>query len=381
MSNYLQNMRKIGLYIHIPFCVRKCNYCDFVSFSDKFDYVDIYFSQLKKELQSIICQKNDFVFNTVYIGGGTPSYVDSQYIIQIMSIIKDIITKDCEVTIEVNPATVDLCKLSDYISAGINRISIGIQSFEPNLLNSLGRIHSSKNAIDTVLLAKKAGFKNINIDLIYGVPSVCGQPQQTISDWMNTLNIARDLGVQHISAYSLIIEEGTNVYKWGCEYIDDTIDREMFYMCKNVLEKKGYMQYEISNFAIPGYESKHNIRYWKCDEYIGVGLNSASYFDGIRYKNTDDFHRYLIGNYLDENETVILTESDKMNEFMMLGFRMIDGPCPEEFKQRFHKDFMDVFGEKLLDLSKRGLIVKTNGRYNLTPKGLDYANEIFREFV
>ncbi len=374
-------MKKTGLYIHIPFCIRKCNYCDFVSFSDKFGYVDNYFSHLFIELQYVIDQNKEISFDTVYIGGGTPSSVDSRYIKQIMSIIKNRLTHDCEVTIEVNPATVDINKLSDYLIAGVNRLSIGIQSFEQDLLKSLGRIHSSQEAINTVLLARKAGFKNINIDLIYGIPSINGHNHQTLCDWQHTLEIACGLGIKHISAYSLIIEEGTNVYNWGCEYIDDVLDREMFYKCKQMLGKYGFVQYEISNFAVPGYESAHNIRYWKCKEYVGVGLNSASYLNGVRYKNTDDFHRYIGGDYQDKNETEILDEMDMMNEFMMLGFRMIDGPCPEEFKQRFHKDFMDVFGEKLLDLSKRGLIVKTNGRYNLTPKGLDYANEIFREFV
>lgn len=375
------DMKKIGLYIHIPFCLRKCNYCDFVSFSDKYGYVDSYFSQLKNEINNLLSSKKDICFDTVYIGGGTPSSVDSKYICEIMSMISDRLCESCEVTIEANPATVDPAKLTDYVSAGINRISIGVQSFSPRILESLGRLHSAESALDAVRLAKNAGFKNINIDLMYGIPAIGKHTEQTLSEWRDTVDIACSLGVNHISAYSLIIEEGTNVYKWGSSYIDDTIDREMFYYCKAKLEENGFEQYEISNFAKTGYESRHNIRYWKCDEYYGVGLCSASYVDGVRYKNTEDFSQYLLGKYADPEETAVLSEEDKMNEFMMLGFRMIEGPSPEDFRHRFGKEYIDVFSDELRYLSEKKLIEKKGKRYVLTLKGLDFANEIFREFV
>lgn len=374
-------MKKTGLYIHIPFCLRKCNYCDFVSFSDKYGYVDSYFSQLKNEINNLLSSKKDICFDTVYIGGGTPSSVDSGYICEIMSMISGRLGDGCEVTIEANPATIDLGKLTDYVTAGINRISIGVQSFSPRILESLGRLHSAESALDAVRLAKNAGFNNINIDLMYGIPAIGKHTEQTLSEWRDTVNIACSLGVNHISAYSLIIEEGTNVYKWGSSYIDDTIDREMFYYCKAKLEENGFEQYEISNFAKTGFESQHNIRYWKCDEYYGVGLCSASYINEVRYKNTDDLSKYLNGDYVDPEETVVLSEGERMNEFMMLGFRMLDGPSPEEFKRRFNKEITEIFAEKIKKMLDKKLLKKKENRYVLTLKGLDFANEIFREFV
>ncbi|MBE7066066.1 MAG: radical SAM family heme chaperone HemW [Ruminococcaceae bacterium] len=374
-------MKKAGLYIHIPFCIRKCFYCDFSSFSDKYQYVDIYFENLLNELKFILNKYPDVYFDTVYIGGGTPSSVDSKYICKLVDAFLPRLLTGSEVTIEANPATVDIKKLQDYLSCGINRISIGVQSFKDDTLKSLGRIHNRSQAIDTINLAKSVGFNNINIDLIYGIPTINNTTPQTVEDWEDTLKTALSLDVDHISAYSLIIEEGTKIYDWGTEYIEDEIDREMFYKCKSMLEEKGYMQYEISNFSKPGFESRHNLKYWNCDDYIGVGLAAASCIDGVRYKNTEDFSQYNKGKYCNEQETIVLSREDQMNEFMMLGFRKIKGPAPEHFRYKFNSEYEEIFGEKLTLLVSKKLIKKEKNRYFLTKKGLDFANIVFREFI
>lgn len=374
-------MINLGLYIHIPFCVRKCYYCDFTSFSDKYCYVDFYFQHLKKELSDILNKYPDVIFNTVYIGGGTPSSVDSKYILGLFDLFSQRLSIDCEITIEANPATVTAEKLHDYLECGINRISIGVQSFENELLKSLGRIHNEEQAVNTVLMAKEAGFKNINIDLIYGIPSIKKRNAQSLKEMEETMHKALSLGVTHISTYSLIIEEGTKLYDWNTDYIDDDIDRKMYYMCQKLLENNGFKQYEISNFALNGFESKHNLKYWNCDDYMGVGLAAASCMNGVRYKNTIDFEKYINGNYLDSTETVVLNEQDQMKEFMMLGFRKLSGPDPHEFYKRFNIDYSKKFSDNLQRLIDKNLIERKNNYFILTDKGLDYANIVFREFV
>lgn len=374
-------MKIAGLYIHIPFCLKKCNYCDFVSFSDKYEYVDIYFKNLICEINNILLNQSDLYFDTVFFGGGTPSSVNPVYIQRILDLLKDRILPNSEITIEINPKTVNEKSMSVYKSAGVNRVSIGVQSFDSNILKSLGRLHNENEAIEAVELSLKNDFKNISVDLMFGIPRIKEYEAQTIKSWENTLNIATKLNIQHISAYSLIIEEGTNFFNWNVDYIDDTQDRKMYHLCRALLEDKGFSQYEISNFASPGYESRHNLKYWECKEYYGVGLNAASCIDNVRFKNTNDFYQYINGDYTDKSETYVLTDIEAKNEFMMLGFRKNTGPDRVEFYNRFGIDYIDFYFNKIKLLEQKSLIEIHNNNYCLTDIGLDFANEVFREFI
>ena len=280
---------KIGIYVHIPFCKKKCDYCDFISYCGKNDFIEKYVDSVKKEIEHVKIKSE---ITTIYIGGGTPSYIDSKFIVQILKKIKEKnVAQDAEITIEVNPGTVTQEKLQDYIDCGINRISIGLQTTNDELLKQIGRIHNYEQFLETYKLAKKVGFKNINVDLMLGLPN------QRIIDLKESLENVLRLAPKHISVYSLIVEDGTpianKIENGKLKLPDDELERNMYWYVKNTLELNGYKHYEISNFAKKGYESKHNMNCWNQMEYVGIGTAAHSYRDIKRYSNTEDIKEYI----------------------------------------------------------------------------------------
>ena len=377
-------MKKLGLYIHIPFCKRKCHYCDFVSFSGKQELIEQYINSLKKEIINYKINKEDYLINTIYFGGGTPSYIESKYIIDILQELKlkFNISKDVEITIEVNPGIVDEQKLNDYYNSGINRISFGLQSTKSELLKLVGRIHSYSSFLESYNLARKIGFKNINVDLMIGLPV------QTLEDVGKDLERITELKPEHISVYSLIVEEGTIIEERISNkelYIpSEELERKMYWEVKKELEKQGYVHYEISNFAKPEYESKHNLSCWNQEEYIGFGLAAHSYIDNKRYSNTENIEKYIVG--VDDPvrlQTIHETQSqeDKMKEYMLLGLRKIDGVKISDFKNKFVDNPIYLYRESLNKLVTQELIEIDIDSIKLTNKGIDLANIVWEEFV
>lgn len=388
-------MKDIGIYVHIPFCKHKCYYCDFISYVNKENLVERYVNVLIKEITDVATgNKLDyengidelFKVNTIYIGGGTPSFIESKHIVNIIGKIKKYfkVNENAEITIEVNPGTVDENKLKDYFKAGINRLSIGLQSTNDNLLKEIGRIHTYKVFLDTYTLARKVGFRNINTDLIIGLP------KQTIEDVEKSVKDLINLNLEHISVYSLILEEWTvlekQVRSGKLKLPEDEEERKMYWKVKSMLEENGYNHYEISNFAKHGYESQHNLDCWKQKEYVGFGAAAHSYTNGVRYSNIENIEEY-IENY--ENDRIAdnfvfhekQTHNMKVKEYMMLGLRKLNGINIQEFKEKFAANPIYVFKNELEKLVNEDLL-KIDGDYiRLTNKGLDLANLVWEEFV
>lgn len=381
-------LNELGIYIHIPFCKQKCYYCDFVSYSNKCSEVKEYIESLKKEIEEF--DFSNYKVTSIYIGGGTPSYIDSIYIVEILSELKEklkcnlIEFKDIEITIEVNPGTVDTKKLNDYKKLGINRLSIGLQSTKNDILKKIGRIHTYQEFLEIYKLARETGFKNINIDLMIGIPG------QKIGDLKNTLQDIIKLEPEHISVYSLIIEENTPIEKMlengEIKLPDEDLERNMYWHVKNTLELNGYNHYEISNFAKLGKESRHNLNCWNQEEYIGFGVAAHSYLNGIRFSNTinvEEYIQHIENNRKEENIQIEESQSleDKKNEFMMLGFRKIQGVDIARFKEKFIDNPIFLYRENLNKLVEEGLIEVDLNHIKLTNKGIDLANLVFEKFV
>lgn len=381
-------LNELGIYIHMPFCKQKCYYCDFVSYSNKCSEVKEYIESLKKEIEEF--DFSNYKVTSIYIGGGTPSYIDSIYIVEILSELKEklkcnlIEFKDIEITIEVNPGTVDTKKLNDYKKLGINRLSIGLQSTKNDILKKIGRIHTYQEFLEIYKLARETGFKNINIDLMIGIPG------QKIGDLKNTLQDIIKLEPEHISVYSLIIEENTPIEKMlengEIKLPDEDLERNMYWYVKNTLELNGYNHYEISNFAKLGKESRHNLNCWNQEEYIGFGVAAHSYLNGIRFSNTinvEEYIQHIENNRKEENIQIEESQSleDKKNEFMMLGFRKIQGVDIARFKEKFIDNPIFLYRENLNKLVEEGLVEVDLNHIKLTNKGIDLANLVFEEFV
>lgn len=375
-------MKKIGIYIHIPFCIKKCEYCDFVSYCNKKEYVPQYINALKKEIKNNI--NKEYKITTIYIGGGTPSSIEENYIADIIETIKlnmndeDLKNfENIEVTIEVNPGTVNKEKLQVYKKIGINRLSIGLQETHNELLKSIGRIHTYEEFIKTYKLARKIGFNNINVDLMIALPN------QTIQDIKKNLEKITKLNPEHISVYSLILEEGTPFYnKYNENKIklpDEELERNMYWYVKNTLENNGYMHYEISNFSKKGFESKHNMNCWNQEEYLGFGVAAHSYNNRIRYSNTNSIEEYIKGSnkIIHEEQTL----EDMQKEYMLLGLRKIEGINIQKFKNKFVQNPIFIFKEQLNKLVNEELIIVDGNEIKLTNKGLDLANIVWEEFV
>ena len=387
--------KEIGLYVHIPFCKSKCLYCDFVSFANNNDMIERYIECVKKEIIQYATENKTmsehglepkFIVKTIYIGGGTPSYIDEDYIVQIMETIKHNfeVKEDAEITIEVNPGTASKDKLEAYKKCGINRLSIGLQSTQNKILKNIGRIHTYEEFIITYAHAREAKFKNINVDLMINLPG------QTLEDVKDSIKRIINLKPEHISVYSLIVEDNTPIktlLEMHClELASDEVERQMYWYVKETLEKHKYHQYEISNFAKEGHESKHNMDCWNQKEYIGVGLNASSFLDNKRYSNISALEQYITNIEQNEmNKNLILEETlneeSKMNEYMMLGLRKIAGVNIQGFKNTFNVNPIVRFCKPLEKLTKEGLVQIDENSIKLTSKGIDLANLVWEEFV
>lgn len=388
-------MREIGIYVHIPFCKQKCYYCDFKSYANKEELIEKYIKWLKYEIKEVgegnkLDYENDLddlvTVKTIYIGGGTPSYLDSKYIKEIVEEIRENfkLADKVEITIEVNPGTVNKTKLLDYINSGINRISIGLQSTDNELLKRIGRIHKYEDFLQTYNMAREVGFKNINVDLMLALPG------QTIAKLEKGLKQVIDLQPEHISLYSLIIEDGTKIEKMlknnEITLPDENIERKMYWKTKKVLEEAGYIHYEISNFAKEGYKSEHNWNCWSQKEYMGFGVAAHSYTNDVRFSNIDSIEEY-IENYEQGNVTDNFvfhekqTQSSKMKEYMMLGLRKIEGISIQEFKNKFVGNPLYIYRKELQKLVEEELIEIELDKIKLTKKGLDFANIVWEEFI
>ena len=382
--------KELEIYIHIPFCVKKCAYCDFLSGPQDKETIERYVSRLLKEIQVHASKQKftlDYEVTTIFLGGGTPSVLEANQIQRIFEMLKNSfkISKDAEITIEANPGTVTAEKLQAYKKCGINRISFGLQSTNNEELKLLGRIHTYEEFLESYQLARACGFENINVDLISAIP------KQTVSSWEETLQKVIELEPEHISAYSLIVEEGTpfaKVYGEGCPGEHDLPceeeERAIYYRTEELLEKAEYHRYEISNYAKKGKECRHNLGYWERKEYQGIGLGAASLINNVRYKNTDDLLYYMehAGSLGSIQENVeLLSVKEQMEEFMFLGLRKMEGVSVDEFENIFGKAMEECYGEQIQSLVQQGLLKQKDGRLLLTKQGIDVSNYVFGEFL
>ncbi len=392
----------LSLYVHIPFCAVKCKYCDFLSFDgESYGTMLRYVDCLCQEIKLYAPIADEYIVRSVFIGGGTPSLLDESLIINIMAFIKKTFTleKNVEVTIEANPGTLRHQKLNGYKQAGVNRISIGLQSADDSMLRRLGRLHNYDQFVASFKAARRAGFNNINIDVMSGLPG------QTIHSYVDTLSKVIEYSPEHISSYSLSIEEGTpfaNDPSVLESLPPEMIERRMYEITKKLLSVNGYERYEISNYAKPGYECKHNMVYWTGGEYVGFGLGASSYFQGKRFNNMRDIFGYieLMENVSDkfvetdnletlyndttrvlrENVTPIYIDS-RMEEFMFLGLRMMCGVSREDFAERFKKDIYEVYAPVLNKYIDEGYMATEGDRIYLTDMGIDVSNVILADFL
>ncbi len=365
-----------GLYIHIPFCVSKCNYCDFASFAGKEHFAAKYINELCSEMQKYKGNK----FDTIYIGGGTPTVVDCTLLEQLFKNIYSNfdIAPLSEITVEANPKTVDADKAKVLKDLGVNRISLGAQSMNDDELKMLGRIHTAYDTEQTVDIIKNSGIHNISVDLMYGLP------YQTTDKIIKSINGVLKLNPAHISCYALKIEQGTPFYQMKnsgkITELDDDLVADMYELIIKKLTDGGYSHYEISNFAKLGCESRHNTKYWQCVDYIGLGLGASSCLDGVRYSNCADFDSYFNGHK--KSEEYALTQSEKMSEFIILGLRLIKiGVSKKEFAKRFNADIYDVFGKTINKHIARGLLFDNGKSLVLTPRAYFISNYVMSDFV
>lgn len=381
--------KSLELYVHIPFCVRKCEYCDFLSAPAGADTQQEYVRNLLLEIEQKGVRCTDYEVITIFFGGGTPSILKAGWIADILDAIHRNfkVRKDAEITIECNPGTLTFEKLSMYKSAGINRISVGLQSASDAELRELGRIHTYEDFLKSYDLIRKKGFSNVNIDLMAALPG------QTLKSYEQTLRRVLALKPEHISAYSLIIEEGTPFYeKYEADELlrekgekpqmlpSEETERLMYERTKELLLAHGYERYEISNYARRGYACRHNIGYWRRENYLGFGLGSASLLENERFHNTTDLTDYLGGDYL-AYEQEKLDKKSQMEEFMFLGLRMTDGISTECFRQTFGLTVELVYGPVLEQQIADQLLRKEDGRIFLTERGLDVSNYVMAQFL
>lgn len=403
----MMNKKKLEIYVHIPFCAKKCAYCDFLSFPGNMRMRREYTDKLLEEIRIQSSFVREYQVDTIFLGGGTPSVLDVTDITAIMGTLKEHydIAPDAEITIEVNPGTVKMEGLVAYREAGINRVSMGLQSADDTELRYLGRIHTYDEFLKSFQRVRMAGFTNVNVDLISAIPG------QTPESWRNTLKKTAMLKPEHISAYSLIVEEGTPFYdRYGGhvemesyemspeerrrlmalpDLPDEDTEREMYYLTRNCLAEQGYERYEISNYARPGFECRHNVGYWTGTGYLGLGLGASSYLEGCRFHNTSDFQSYVSAHFDDEAEFCQALRQDmeqlsvksKMEEFMFLGLRLTRGVSVEGFITRVGQSIRNVYGGVIDKLEREGLLEHKNGYYHLTERGLDLSNYAMSLFL
>ncbi|PHO08357.1 coproporphyrinogen III oxidase [Thermoanaerobacterium thermosaccharolyticum] len=375
-------MIRSGIYIHIPFCKRKCYYCDFNSYANMEKSLEPFKDAIMREIRNRKDELKD-IFTSIYIGGGTPNVLPPFYIENILDEIYKYydISNDAEISIELNPGLIDDEKLKTYKRIGINRISIGLQAWQDKLLKKIGRIHTIHDFIENYDMATKY-FDNINIDIMYALPD------QIFDDFKETLSNVVSLKPTHISCYGLILEEGTVFYKLYEENkikpADDEFEMMMYHYGIEFLQKNGYKHYEISNYAIPGYECRHNTLYWKDLQYIGFGPGAYSFVNNRRCGNVKDIKKYIemmnrTGYAIEDID--VLDEKDKMSEYMFLGLRMMDGVYDKDFKTRFGKSMFSIFKNAIDKNIGLNLLIREGDNIKLTQKGIDVSNNVFEDFL
>lgn len=381
--------KELELYLHIPFCVRKCAYCDFLSFPAEKEIQKQYVNCLIEEIRQFDLAE-DYVVSTIFFGGGTPSVLEGSEIMRIMQAIRECfpdIREDAEITIECNPGTLTEEKLQIYQKAGINRLSLGLQSADQEELKLLGRIHTYNQFKENFYLARRIGFANINVDLMSALPG------QSVESYRCTLKKVCELGPEHISAYSLIIEDGTPFAK---RYRQDAAKREagekpqflpsedeerqMYEDTAEIFSEYGYHRYEISNYAKAGYVCRHNVGYWKRVDYIGFGLGASTLQNPLRYKNTDDLQEYLNRDF-SKKELLVLTKDNQIEETLFLGLRMMEGVSLSAFEEHFHCPLTVIYQREIQKLTEKGLLRMEKDRISLTEKGIDLSNMVLSEFL
>ena len=377
----MKNNRRIPLelYVHIPFCVRKCQYCDFLSGPSDEETKDRYIEALLKEIRAAE-HTEDYEIVSVFIGGGTPSALKAEAIASIMRTLQEqfFFCEDAEVTIEANPGTVDLEKLTIYRNVGINRLSLGLQSTDAEELKLLGRIHSYEEFLKSYEWAREAGFSNINIDLMFAIPGQTGEA------WRQHLYQVAELNPEHISAYSLIIEEGTPFAEQNLDLPDEDTEYQMYEDTAEILERYGYRQYEISNYAKQGYMCRHNAGYWQRREYLGFGLGASSLYRGMRFSNTRRMQEYLKESRNSDQirkDVTVLSRNERIEEFMFLGLRMTEGISEKKFEENFDVRLMDVYGDILQKYEETGFMEHIETKWRLTRKGIHVSNHILADFL
>ncbi len=395
----MKNNNQLGIYIHIPFCVQKCVYCDFLSAPATNDVKIKYIEALKKEIELVGLnnKEKDIEVNSIFFGGGTPSCIDPELIQSVLDTVKNNfrVNEFAEITIECNPGTLSEDKAYSYRNAGINRISFGLQSCDDKELKMLGRIHDFDDFRDSFRMARNYGFNNINVDLMTGLP---GQTKESL---LKTLKTALAFKPEHISAYGLILEEGTVLFDRINEYPpipSEELDRQMYDITRKSFTKSGYVQYEISNYAKPGYECIHNLKYWNREEYLGFGIGAASFIDEKRYSNITDINSYIdiTSKLMDEvidNKLINIDLSslyasfekldinDAKEEFMFLGLRKIQGISILDYKEKFNQEIYEQYSKEIEDNINKGLLILENNRLKLTAKGIDISNTVMSDFI
>jgi len=376
-------MYSISLYVHIPFCSSKCNYCDFNSYDNITHLAEDYIRALHREMEVWRKELGGRYISSVYIGGGTPTFLKNSLLQIVLDGLNAFnITPKTEITVEANPNTIDEEKLVTLKEHGVNRLSMGLQTCDEELLRVLGRTHTFDDFKKSFVLARNLGFENINVDLIFGIPG------QTLRSWENTLKKLMKYCPEHISAYSLMIEENTPldlmIKKGKIRHIDDETDRQMYRLGINMLVNAGYEHYEISNFARHGKKCIHNLNYWKNREYIGFGAGAHSYYKNKRFSNTADPQKYIqriAAGKSPVSYTENIAKPLEMAETMFLGLRLTQGIQKAEFFKRFNINIKALYGKQIEILKERGLLEEDETHLKLSSKGLDVANEVFVDFI
>lgn len=371
-----------GLYIHIPFCLQKCAYCDFLSHPACEEEKEAYTNALLCELEGLKYISSDRYLSTIYTGGGTPACLGEKNLNKILSALPRLfcIDENAEFTVELNPETVTPPLLKMLKNNGVNRLSLGVQSFDDEILKKIGRVHNTVRVLESYAAMRIAGFENINYDLIFALPD------QTEENFLTSVTNLLKLSPAHLSLYGLQLEHGTPLYENRKKYTfaDEDTERSMYYKARALLKEHGIYQYEISNFAKPGFESRHNTRYWDAKEYIGAGAGAASYFHNVRYQNPSDTEKYIrFATHFKPlyKESTPLTTEEQMSEFAFLGLRKTCGISLLQFKEKFGKEFSEVFQSAVSKHKNNGLLCEKNGRLFLSEKGMDLANYVMEDFV
>ena len=371
-------MKSLGVYLHIPFCIKKCNYCDFCSFPDRSgERMYEYTEELIRRMRVFAAEHSDYRVDTVYFGGGTPTLLPSECFGAIMSALYECfeVYDGAEISVECNPATIDREGLASLRALGINRLSIGLQSTNENELKALGRLHSFEDFCRCYSDAREAGFDNISVDLMYGIP------EQTLESFENTLRRVAELSPEHISAYGLKIEDGTVFGRIRESLIlpDEDEEAEMYLLCKSVLREHGYSRYEISNFSREGRESRHNLRYWRLDDYIGFGVAAHSLIDGERFGNSRDIDAFLRGEDIVEERSSVFTE-ERVREYVMLGLRLERGISADEYRAISGREMQEDM-PKMRRFIDAGFLLEKNGRICFSDRGFFVSNAILSELL